>query len=155
MKKYFVLLCMMLSLTSFAQDKEAQYKTALIAHNKKVVSFFFDALERKDYTQLKNIIDSNGKASYATQAGTKSEAVSGNETIRAQFQTYLDGFSKTDFQTEVIATEDPTLIMVKVKGDLEDTNGAKKETSYLATFKLKDGKIVEYIEYSSPVENHS
>jgi ketosteroid isomerase-like protein len=155
MKKYLVLFAMMLSLTSFAQDKEAQYKTALVAHNKKVVSFFFDALERKDYDQLKNIIDANGKAFYASQAGAKSEAVSGNDPIKAQFKAYLDGFSKTDFQTEVIATEDPTLIMVKVRGDLEDASGAKKATSYLATFKLKDGKIVEYTEYSNPVENHS
>jgi ketosteroid isomerase-like protein len=154
MKKYLVLFAMMLSLTSFAQDREAQYKTALIAHNKKIVSFFFDALERKDYSQLRNIIDANGKAVYA-KTNTDAETVQGNESIKAVFQSYLHGFSKTDYQTEVLATEDPTLIMVKVKGDLEEVGGAKKATSYLATFKLKDGKIVEYIEYSAPVANHS
>jgi ketosteroid isomerase-like protein len=155
MKKYLVLLFAgMLSLTSFAQDREAQYKTALIAHNKKIVSFFFDALERKDYSQLKNIIDANGKAVYA-KTNTNAETIEGNESIRAGFQSYLDGFSKTDFQTEVIATEDPTLIMVKVKRDLEEVGGSKKETNYLATFKLKDGKIVEYVEYSAPLASHS
>ena len=147
MKNLLIVFLMALSLTTQAQDNETKYRKALIDYNKKVVGYFFEALERKDYNQLKGIFDIDGKVTYPGLS--PQETVAGRENIVAQFESLLNAFSDTKYSTEINVTDDPTLLMVKVKGDLEAHDGTKTKNNYMATFKLKNGKIIEYVEYNN------
>jgi uncharacterized protein len=49
------------------------------------------------------------------------------------------------------ATEDPNFFFVTYKGDIEIKAGGKYENDYIATFKLENGKVVEYTEYFNPI----
>jgi ketosteroid isomerase-like protein len=147
MKNLLILFFVALSFSSLAQDNETKYRKALIDYNKKVVGYFFDALERKDYNLLKGIFDIDGKVIYP--GVNQQESVVGRENIVTQFELLMKEFAKTEYSTEINVTDDPTLLMVKVKGDHEKLDGNKEQNNYLATFKLKNGKIVEYMEYNN------
>ena len=144
MKKLMILSLLIISMASQAQDNEAKYKKALVDYNKKVISYFYDALERKDYDQLKGIFDFNGRAVYSIASDT----IKGREAIGEQFKASRDAFSKVKYTTEVNVMEDPTMVLVKVKSEFHTSNGMKQNNA-MATFKIKNGKIVEYLEYDS------
>ncbi|HYG40441.1 MAG TPA: ketosteroid isomerase family protein [Cytophagales bacterium] len=149
MKNLLILSLMILSLSANAQDKETTYKNALIDHNKKVIASFYDALERKDYSQLNGIIDFYGKAVYANQSKNVQDTIQGREAIGTQFRSELGAFAKVKYTTKIYESEDPSLVSVKVKGLLTSADGVKTQSNYMATFKLKNGKIVEYVEYDN------
>lgn len=151
MKNLLFAFLMILSLFTYAQDGASKYKEALVAHNKKVISSFYDALERKDYGQLKGIIDFYGKAVYTNE--NLPDTVKGREAISAQFKSAIDAFSKVKYSVRINETQDPSVITVKVKGQLSNADGEKTLDNHLAQFRLKDGKIVEYIEYANPTAN--
>jgi uncharacterized protein len=50
-----------------------------------------------------------------------------------------------------LQTEDPNFFVVKFKGAIELKAGGKYENDYLATFKLENGKVIEYKEYFNPI----
>lgn len=149
MKHLFIAFLMVLSLSSYAQDKTARYNEALLAHNKKVVEYFFDALERKDYGQLNTIIDFSGSGVWSTQNKDSFDTLKGREAIGAKLRASVDSFYKVRYSTKVNKSADPSVMTVRVKGLLQGADGAKTERNYMAIFKLKDGKILEYIEYNN------
>ncbi|NBP69973.1 MAG: hypothetical protein EBU52_14640, partial [Cytophagia bacterium] len=55
------------------------------------------------------------------------------------------------FPRQIFATEDPDFFFVKFKGEIEIKAGGKYENDYLGTFKLQNGKVIEYTEYFNQV----
>jgi ketosteroid isomerase-like protein len=55
------------------------------------------------------------------------------------------------FPRKIYATEDPDFFFVQFRSEIKIKAGGKYENDYLGTFKLKDGKIVEYTEYFNQV----
>ena len=51
------------------------------------------------------------------------------------------------FLRKIYATEDTDFFFVQFRGEIEIKVGGKYENDYLGTFRLKDGKIIEYTEY--------
>jgi ketosteroid isomerase-like protein len=151
MKKLIILIAVVLAFPSFSQDNNEIYKKALIEHNKKVVNFFFQALEQKDYTLLKTITDEKGKLVSFNPETNQSENTIGREAIGARFEELYKGFSEIQYQKEVNVTEDPSNVVVKYTATLVSMNGDKIKSNALITFKLKDGKIVEFEEFNNPV----
>jgi len=119
--------------------------------NKKVVDTFFVALETGQFDLLKKIFAPHGKQlnPYAPEGFRKS--FDGVEGIYKQYNGLTVNFGKMVFPRKIYATEDPDFFFVQFRGEIEIKTGGKYENDYLGTFRLKDGKIIEYTEYFNQV----
>jgi ketosteroid isomerase-like protein len=151
MKKLIILIAAVIAFPSFSQDNNEIYKKALAEHNKKIVNFFFQALEQKDYVLLKTITDQNGQLISSNPENNQPETISGREAIGVRFEKLYEGFTQIQYEKEVNVSEDPSKVMVKYTASLVSPDGGKLKSNALITFKLKDGKIVEFEEFNNPV----
>lgn len=151
MKNLLILVLAMLVLPVFSQNKDLIYKKALGDHNKKTIDNFFRALEQKDYQLLKAILDLDGKVISSNSASAEADTISGREAIGLRFEEVYQNFDKIKFEKDVNIMDDPSNLMVKTKGTYHSTNGEEIQTNFLATFKLKNGKIIEYVEYNNTI----
>jgi len=119
--------------------------------NRTVVDAFFVALETQRFDLLKDIFATDGKQlnPYAPEGFPKS--FDGSEGIYKQYSGLTANFGKMAFPRKIYATEDPNFCFVQFRGEIEIKAGGKYENDYLGTFKLKDGKIIEYTEYFNQV----
>ena len=115
--------------------------------NKKVVDTFFVALETQQFDLLKEIFAAEGKQlnPYAPEGFPKS--FDGAEGIYRQYSGLIANFGQMVFPRKIYATEDPDFFFVQFRGEIEIKAGGKYENDYLGTFRLKNGKIIEYTEY--------
>lgn len=122
-------------------------KQILTEQNRKVVDNFFVALETPKFEMLKEIFAINGKQlnPYSPEGFPKS--FDGADGIYKQYSGLTENFGQMRFPREIFATEDPNFFFVKFRGEIGIKAGGKYENDYLGTFKLKDGKIIEYTEY--------
>jgi ketosteroid isomerase-like protein len=133
------------SLPQSAVQKMARQAT--IEQNKKVVDKFFVALETQQFEILKEVFAENGRQlnPYSPEGFPKS--FDGAAAIYKQYSGLMANFGQMKFPRTIYATEDPNFFFVKFKGEIEIRAGGKYENDYLGTFKLDNGKIVEYTEY--------
>ena len=115
--------------------------------NKKVVDTFFVALETQQFDLLKEIFAAEGKQlnPYAPEGFPKS--FDGAEGIYRQYSGLIANFGQMVFPRKIYATEDPDFFFVQFRGEIEIKAGGKYENDYLGTFRLNNGKIIEYTEY--------
>lgn len=127
-------------------------KTELMEQNRKVVDNFFIALETQKFEMLKEVFASNGRQlnPYSPEGFPKS--FDGAEVIYKQYSGLTTNFGHMKFPRQIFATEDPNFFFVKFKGEIEIKAGGKYENDYLGTFKLENGKVIEYTEYFNPIE---
>jgi len=120
-------------------------------NNKKVIDTFFAALETQHFELLKDIFAPDGRQlnPYAPEGFPKS--FDGAEGIYKQYSGLAANFGQMTFPRKIYATEDPDFFFVQFKGKIEIKAGGKYENDYLGTFRLKDGKIIEYTEYFNQV----
>jgi ketosteroid isomerase-like protein len=119
--------------------------------NKIVVDQFFVALETQQFELLKEIFAEDGRQlnPYAPEGFPKS--FDGAEGIYKQYSGLTANFGQMKFPRTIYATDDPDFIFVQYRGEIAIKAGGKYENDYLGTFKLKDGKIIEYTEYFNQV----
>ena len=119
--------------------------------NKVVVDRFFIALETQQFEILKEIFAANGRQlnPYAPEGFPKS--FDGADGIYKQYSGLTANFGQMKFPRTIYATDDPDFIFVQFRGEIEIKAGGKYENDYLGTFRLKDGKIIEYTEYFNQV----
>jgi ketosteroid isomerase-like protein len=119
--------------------------------NKKVVDTFFVALETQQFELLKEVFAIDGKQfnPYAPEGFPKS--FDGVEGIFKQYSGLTASFGQMRFPRTIYATEDPDFFFVQFRGEIAIKAGGKYENDYLGTFKLKNGKIIEYTEYFNQV----
>jgi ketosteroid isomerase-like protein len=119
--------------------------------NRKVVDSFFVALETQQFEMLKEVFAENGKQlnPYSPEGFPKS--FDGAEGIYKQYSGLTANFGQMKFPRQIFATEDPNFFFVKFKGEIEIKAGGKYENDYLGTFKLENGKVVEYTEYFNQI----
>ncbi len=63
---------------------------------------------------------------------------------------HITKYAKVKFITEINVTDNPALLMVKFKTNAQTSDGRQLQSAGLATFELKNGKIIEYTEYNNP-----
>lgn len=130
---------------------EKMENAALTAQNRATVDKFFIALETQQFELLKEVFAENGKQfnPYAPAGFPKS--FDGAEGIYKQYSGLTMNFGKMKFPRQIFATEDPNFFFVKFKGEIEIKAGGKYENDYLGTFKLENGKVIEYTEYFNQI----
>jgi len=119
--------------------------------NKQTVNQFFVALETENFELLREIFAENGRQlnPYVPEGFPKS--FDGREGIYKQYSSLPQHFGQMKFPRTIWATEDPDLIFVKFRGQIEIRAGGVYENDYLGTFRLENNKIVEYTEYFNPI----
>jgi ketosteroid isomerase-like protein len=123
----------------------------LTENNRKVVDNFFVALETQKFEMLKDVFAENGKQLNPYSPAGFPKSFDGAEGIYKQYSGLTANFGQMKFPRQILATEDPNFFFVKFKGEIEIKAGGKYENDYLGTFKLEDGKVVEYAEYFNQV----
>jgi len=156
MKKVVILLLVTTFVASAQTNKnnpktDKIMNTSLIESNRKVVDNFFVALETQKFEMLKEVFAVNGKQlnPYSPEGFPKS--FDGADGIYKQYSGLTANFGQMRFPRQIIATEDPNFFLVKFKGEIEIKAGGKYENDYLGTFKLENGKVIEYTEYFNQI----
>lgn len=119
--------------------------------NRSIVNRFFLALENQEFDDLKIIFAENGRQLNPYIPAGFPTRFDGSEAIFKQYNGLTENFGKMEFPRSIYATEDPDFFFVKFQGKIEIKAGGTYENDYLATFRLKDGKIIEYTEYFNPI----
>jgi ketosteroid isomerase-like protein len=119
--------------------------------NKEIVDSFFIALETQDFESLKEIFSENGRQLNPYVPEGFPPSFDGAEGIYKQYSSLPQLFGQMKFPRTLFATDDPQFIFVKFKGVIEVKAGGTYENDYLGTFRLENGKIVEYTEYFNPI----
>ena len=109
---------------------------SLTERNRKVVNTFFVALETQNFALLREVFAEKGRQlnPYVPEGFPRSFDVGAMKCPRTLF-----------------ATEDPNFFFVKFRGEIDIKAGGKYENDYLGTFRLENGKVVEYTEYFNPI----
>ncbi|GAA4468384.1 hypothetical protein GCM10023093_25880 [Nemorincola caseinilytica] len=143
------------SIAAFGQNsktlKTATMNQSLIEQNRKVVDNFFVALETQKFEILKEIFAEDGKQLNPYSPTGVPKSFDGASGVYTQYSGLTANFGNMRFPRQIFATEDPNFFFVKFRGEIEIKNGGKYENDYIGTFKLKNGKIVEYTEYFNQI----
>jgi len=115
------------------------------------VNNFFVALETQKFEMLKEIFLENGKQLNPYSPKGFPNSFDGAEGIYKQYSGLSGNFGQMRFPRQIFATEDPNFFFVKFRGEIEIKAGGKYENDYLGTFKLENGKVVEYTEYFNQI----
>ena len=70
---------------------------------------------------------------------------------RALLEGFLGGFSQFEFVVESTTAQDDRVAVRATSAGI-GTTGAKYQNNYMMLFRLKDGKVVEALEYFDPFE---
>lgn len=123
----------------------------LTEQNRMIVDRFFTALETQQFEVLKEIFAKDGRQlnPYSPEGFPKS--FDGAEGIYRQYSGLTANFGQMKFPRQIFATEDPGFFFVKFRGEIEINAGGRYENDYLGTFRLENGRIVEYTEYFNQI----
>ena len=124
---------------------------SLVENNRKVVDNFFVALESQQFEMLKDVFAENGKQLNPFAPPGFPESFDGAEGIYKQYSGLTATFGNMKFPRHIYATEDPNFFFVKFRGEIDILAGGKYENDYIGTFRLEDGKVVEYTEYFNQI----
>lgn len=126
-------------------------KLELIEQNRKVIDNFFVALETQRFELLRDVFAEDGRQinPYSPEGFPKS--FDGIDAIYKQYSGLVANFGQMQFPRQIFATEDPDFFFVQFKGVIEIKAGGKYENDYLGTFKLENGKVMEYTEYFNQI----
>lgn len=127
----------------------ATTKTARL--NKQVVERFFAAVEAQHFAVIKEVFAPTAQQLLPYAPAGFPTRLDGAEAIYQQFSGLTAYFGQLRFPRQILATEDPDVIFVNFTGDLTLKSGGKYENTYVGTFRLREGKIVEYVEYFNPL----
>ena len=120
-------------------------------NNAEVVDRFFKALETENFEWLKEVFAENGRQLNPYIPDGFPKSFDGSEGIYKQYSGLTENFGAMKFPREIFTTQDPDLLFVKFRGEIEIKAGGKYENDYLGIFKMKDGRIIEYTEFFNPI----
>lgn len=148
-----LLLLTSLTLTACEQPLSPQLTSInpeTIAQNRATIERFYMGIEYQQFAVIKTVFapDAYQLIPYAPPGFPR--RIDGVEAIYNTFNDLTVYFSRMRFPRTILATEDPAFFVVKFKGDMDLRSRGKYENDYVGTFRLKNGKIVEYTEYFDP-----
>lgn len=134
-----------------AQVSKKMEGLILLENNRKLVDNFFIALESQKFEKLKEVFAENGKQlnPYSPEGFPKN--FDGAESIYKHYSGLTSKFGRMKFPRQIFATEDPGFFFVKFREEFEVKAGGNYENDCLGTFRVENGKVVEYTEYFNQV----
>lgn len=136
------------------QLKKYQMTTNKARKNKATVRAFFDALTAENAETVANLFAEDAKHINPYHSDIFPKGANGKEAIKNYWEPVFPNFDGMIFPIEEIyAMEDPNIVFVKYKGNIQLKNGAGVYSNdYYSTFKFnEEGKIIEYVEIFNPI----
>ena len=124
---------------------------SIAEQNKQTVEKFFSSVEQQKFDMIKEIFAAEAKGFQPFAPDGFPNNLIGSEGFYKEFSGLTTRFSHMKFPRRIYATEDPNYVFMQFTGEMDLIQGGKYENQYLATFRFKDGKIIEYTEYFNPI----
>lgn len=136
------LFCLTISATAQTSQRE---------RNRATVDRFFVALETQQFELLREVFALEGRQinPYVPEGFPKS--FDGQDAIVKQYSSLPQTFGQMRFPRTIHSTEDPDFFFATWRGEIEIKAGGMYANDYVGTFRLKDGRVVEYTEYFNPI----
>jgi uncharacterized protein len=119
--------------------------------NRDAVEAYFTALETGKFEVLKEIFAADAKQVMPYAFGNFPRSFDGREGIYKQYSSLPKTFSKMSFPRTIFLTENPDLVFVQFRGDIEIRKGGRYQNDYVGIFRFENGLIKEYTEYFNPI----
>ena len=141
--------------TAAAAHKRGPGQNAVVGErNKAAVLNFFNTLESEDIPAFVALFAEDGVQINPYNGGVFPAGAKGKEELFAYWTPVPGNFDGMHFPIdELLTTEDPNLIFVRYRGEIELKDGAGHyRNNYYSTFRFNDaGEITEYVEIFDPV----
>jgi ketosteroid isomerase-like protein len=122
----------------------------LAEQNRLVVERFFHTMETQDFEVIKEIFAPEGKQLMPYAPKGYQNSVNGLDAVYKQFSELPSRFAYFRYPRHLYTTDDPNLIFAKFTGEIGLHDGSVYANDYVGTFKMENGKILEYAEYFNP-----
>jgi uncharacterized protein len=119
--------------------------------NRDAVEAYFIALETGKFEALREIFAEDARQIMPYSFGDFPRSFDGREGIYNQYRSLPEMFSKMSFPRTIYPTENPNVLFVQFKGDIEIRNGGRYQNDYVGIFRFENGLIKEYTEYFNPI----
>jgi ketosteroid isomerase-like protein len=123
------------------------------ADAKAVIEEFLDALEAMSIERFLNVWHDNGVQVMPYSPDGFPACLEGKEAIRHQFGDLLGKCKSLRIPGRIFHfTNDPNRVWVEFRGEIQvKATGKSHNNTYVCLFTLRDGRIIEYKEYSNPI----
>ncbi|BAU14388.1 hypothetical protein LEP3755_49350 [Leptolyngbya sp. NIES-3755] len=119
--------------------------------NRDSVEAYFVALETGKFEVLREIFAEDARQIMPYAFGDFPRSFDGREGIYKQYSSLPKLFSKMSFPRTIYPTENPNVLFVQFKGDIEIRAGGRYQNDYVGIFRFENGLIKEYTEYFNPI----
>lgn len=119
--------------------------------NRDAVEAYFTALETGKFEVLREIFAEDARQIMPYSFGDFPRSFDGREGIYNQYRSLPETFSKMSFPRTIYPTENPNVLFVQFKGDIEIRSGGRYQNDYVGIFRFENGLIQEYTEYFNPI----
>jgi ketosteroid isomerase-like protein len=118
-----------------------------------IIEEFLDALEAMSIERFLNVWHDDGVQIMPYAIDGFPVRLEGKEAIRRQYNTILTKHKSLRIPDRVFYfTNDPARVWVEFRGEVAvKATGKSYSNTYVCLFTLRDGRIIEYKEYSNPV----
>jgi uncharacterized protein len=120
-------------------------------NNRDAVEAYFTALETGKFEVLREIFAEDARQIMPYAFGNFPNSFDGREGIYQQYRLLPETFSKMSFPRTIYPTENPDVLFVQFKGDIEIRQGGRYQNDYIGIFRFENGLIKEYTEYFNPI----
>ncbi len=126
-------------------------KISLRERNLKIVNAFFDRLEAMEINSFIELIDDNcvQKMPYSPEWFIKE--LNGKEAIYKQFKSLPEVFESMRYDKIIEPLLDENKFLARFTGQIKRKDGTIYQNNYINLFTLRNGKIIEIIEYFDPI----
>lgn len=116
-----------------------------------VVETFFATLEAMDIGAFLEVWAEDGVQIMPFSPQGFPKRLEGKAAIHDQYRSLPENFASMRFPRTFTATEVPGQILVRYTGEIELKQGGRYDNTYVGLFTVRDGKIVEFVEYFDPI----
>lgn len=132
-------------------DESLSPEDTLRERNRQVVEEFFAALEAMDVPRFLEVWAEDGVQEMPFSPPGFPRRLEGREAIGNQYRSLPENYRGMRFPREILAMEDPARFVVRYTGSIELKAGGRYDNRYVGLFTLRDGKVVEFVEYFDPI----
>lgn len=118
-----------------------------------VIEEFLDALEAMSIGRFLNVWHGNGAQVMPYASEGFPTRLEGKEAIRHHYTNFLINYESVRFPVRIFHfTNDPNRVWAEFRGEIQvKATGKSYNNTYACLFTLRDGRIIEYKEYSNPI----
>lgn len=122
------------------------------ARNRRIVQAFFERLEAFDIEGFVALFAPDGRQSMPFSPAGFPTRLEGRDAIRNQYRGLPENFTSMRFPDRVVRDlADPTMFVATYRGSIALKSGGRYDNTYIGLFTVRDGQIVEFVEYFNPI----